>query len=267
VSKALDELTASKADFASREAALRDQLRSVEESAAQSIDTIRKDADSRIAELRAEVTTQRSRLDTALNEHQTAFAAAQEKRLTDFDETLKGVEAELTSFTETELGKQRVLHEKGSALAASLEEKLNRANEILGFTAAANVAQAYIEEGASQKKEADKWRLIALCIIGALAVVAFISFVVLKPDAGFSTEDYVRYALVRLPVFVVLAPAIPWVLKQSSEHREREHFARLRGQELTSFRPFLAELTEAERQTVIKDASARFFKGDSHLSN
>ena len=147
---------------------LTQQLGGIQQAATLASETIRQDAESRIAELRTEISNQKARLDTALSENQSAFSAAQEKRLNDFDATQQNITNNLNAFVLDQTSKQEELRGKARSLVDDLENKQQRANEILGFLAAANVAQAYLEEAKTQKEEADKWRWFALGIIGAL---------------------------------------------------------------------------------------------------
>ena len=63
---------------------------------------------------------------------------------------------------------QNDVAKRSEELVKESEMLLDRANALLGYSGAVNVAKAYKAEADEQKKEADIWRLRALVVLGAL---------------------------------------------------------------------------------------------------
>jgi len=205
-------------------------------------------------------------LDTILAEHERQFSAAQEKRLEDATAGQKTLSDQFALRADSVLNDaqdriatfDRIVGE----LTREATDLQSKANQLLGFTGAASVAKAFIDEAESQRKEADRWRLIGLFVFALFGVGAFVAFALFPPDPSFDSLDFVRYAFIRLPVFLALAPAVRWLIGQANEHRQRERAARIRGQELSAFRPFVAELDQDGLYDAIEAASIRYFRGD-----
>jgi len=66
---------------------------------------------------------------------------------------------------------------------------------------------------------------------------------------------------VRQIVVLALAGLWGYAARESSRHRRREANAERLATELTSFRPFLAELAVDKRNDLVEKATGRYFKG------
>ena len=52
-----------------------------------------------------------------------------------------------------------------------------------------------------------------------------------------------------------------FAMRESGQHRSRETETKRLANELTTFRPFLAELDEDDRNQLVQEASLRYFPG------
>ncbi len=224
----------------------------------------RGEIDAKVSEARGEIDAQKVRLDQAITQQQESFLANQQSRLEEFNNSQKSREATFGEKAEAALtdAKSRFdgLETRAQALVESLEGQENRARQIVGLTAATEVAGAYIKDAEVQKRNADQWRLAALVIF--LVVIAATPFAVLRdpPDTDASASETITYVLSRIPL--LLGGGVGgYLIKESGSHRRRERDSRRMANELTTFRPFLAELQEGEMQTEIREASKRYFQG------
>ena len=81
------------------------------------------------------------------------------------------------------------------------------------------------------------------------------------PPTADTLEDFLTSAAVRFPGGLVIAAIFKYAADQSSDHRKREMRAKQLGMELTTFRPFLAELPVKDQHELTVAATARFFRG------
>jgi len=223
-------------------------------------------ADEKLGELRSDVDQQKIRLDEALNNQQTTFAELQKGWLKDFADAEKSRDEAFRERTQAAIsGAQKDIQEfKETAqdFVDHLEAEEERAKQIVGVTAASVVVGAYRDTAERERRQADRWRWLAIGVFVVLVIVS--PFAVLRnaPGAESSTADIVTYVTSRLPLF--LAVSIPvYATRQSAEHRRREERHEQRALELTSFQPFIASLPLDSQQRLIEEAQRRFFPGDA----
>jgi len=223
------------------------------------------ESQANIAQLREQIDTQKARLDQAIAQQQSSFAEEQSRRLEQFSGAQEKREAAFADRTDVVISEMRTKLEGLAGDAQSSVTQLRdheaRARQIVGVAAASKVAGGYLDEAAQQCREANKWRLFGLGVGAAFMIYAVIIAAWARPDVDMSATEWLRYAVLRGPVGLVLAGFLPWVLGQSSYHRRREQTARRLGLELSAFRPFLTELNEQERSKQITDATKRYFPG------
>jgi len=245
-----------------------DSLQRVNAAAEKSASDIAIETDAKLVEVRAEVDSQKARLDSAITQMQAEFLASQQQRLNDFASTQTKNEEAFRTRVEEVISKATVRLDSASnetaRLVESLNEKDERAAQILALTAASGAVEAYRKEAEEQRKEADRWRLYSSAFAVAFVIFAAAMGIWGRPQAGFSAEDWVLYGGVKAPVALALASIATYFGAQSKHHREREREARRFTMELTTFRPFLAELSADERCKIVAEAQRRYFVGHDH---
>ena len=239
------------------------QLTSASDAAQQSIQT---DATSRIDQLQNETDSLKQRLDSVVEQQQQTFLQAESTRTKDFGDSLTKLStdfqeklAALTTDTDATL---RDIETRGEAAIGGLEGYHEEARNIVAIKAAEGVVGSYINVAKEQLKQANFWRWVALLLLGAIfaSVVYTARYSPLGND-NVSTEDFIEYGLTRVPITLTLAGLWGYAARESSRHRRREANAERLATELTSFRPFLAELTVEKRNDLVEKATARYFKG------
>jgi hypothetical protein len=136
------------------------------------------------------------------------------------------------------------------------------AQRILGAVAASQTAGTYLEESAQQKKEANRWRWLSfLTWIGAIGIALWSAHEVTSSVGDVSGSRLVAISAARLAVAGVALSFAFWVSAQSGHHRKREQEARTIAGELTTLRPFLAELPDDELRKLLGAAFDRYFPG------
>ena len=239
------------------------ELASGSEAAQQSIQA---DATTRLEQLRGEVDALKQRLDAIVEQQQQTFLQAESARSKDFTDSLTKLsndfQEKLTVIVADTDAKLEDVRTRGEAAIAKLESYHEEARNIVAIRAAAGVTGSYINVAAEQLKQANFWRWVALgllvAVFGSLVVTAVWS--PLRNDNP-SAEDFVEYALTRVPVVLALTGLWGYAARESSRHRRREANAERLASELTSFRPFLAELPSEKRNDLVEKATVRYFKG------
>ena len=223
------------------------------------------------AEAKAEIETQRKRLDEAIAQHQGIFGEEQDRRSTEFIESQQAREADATERLEklsADFREERAAWvTEVTTIVSDLRDHEVKATEILGATAASVVAGAYVEEAKDQRKQADLWRVLALAVGLVFLSAAVGTTVLAPPDGDPSITDLSIFAVERLPAGLILGTIFAYAFRQSASHRDREESARQLAMELSTFRPFLAELPEHEQQEAIKEVARRYFPGQKNIES
>ncbi|MBM2826825.1 MAG: hypothetical protein HW403_889, partial [Dehalococcoidia bacterium] len=122
-------------------------------------------------------------------------------------------------------------------------------------------AGAYLNDAQNQRGQADLLRVVSFVLGGVAAVFGYFSLLQLQlgPDAEVVTRIY-QYAA-RTGILVLLVSFAVYAGRESSKHRSRENESKRLANQLSTFRPFLAELDSASRDDLVKGASERYFPG------
>ncbi|HEY5626143.1 MAG TPA: hypothetical protein VIT93_06615, partial [Dehalococcoidia bacterium] len=223
------------------------------------------------ADAKAEIETQRKRLDEAIAKHQGIFAEEQDRRSTEFTEAqqtretdakvrLEGLSADFREERATWITEV-------NTLVSNLRDHEARATEILGSTAASVAAGAYVTEAEDQRKQADVWRVIAVSVGLAFLAATVGTTIWSPPGSDLAWRELAIFGAERLPGGLILGTIFGYAFKQSGSHRHREETARKLAMELSTFRPFLAELPDDKQQEAITDAAIRYFPGQKSIGS
>ena len=242
---------------------MRNQLREFKEESEQ-LSTELKTLDARIEAAMAqlqqrtltsdqEVANQVLRLDQAISNIQDRYTAGEENRSSEF----RDAQIQRDQAWQDRSEDQR---SQGQALVDRLEQYQTQAANVLGVSAASVTADAYLNQAKHQRRQADIWRGISVATFLVAAVVGIIILFLLAPQDASAARWGVFYAS-RLAVLTVIVTVAAVALRESGQHRSSERENMRLASQLTTFRPFLAELTESERNRLISDASLRYFPG------
>jgi len=201
-----------------------------------------------------------------VEQQQQTFLQAEAARAKDFTDSLTSSSANFQEKLSTLIAdtdaKLEDVRTRGETAIGALEGYDEQARNIVAFRAAAGVVGSYATVAKEQLKQADIWRGRALLLLAAVFASVVVS-AYLSPlgDENVSTEDFVEYSLTRVPIVLTLGGLWGYAARESSKHRKREVNAERLATELTSFRPFLAELTVDKRNDLVEKATGRYFKG------
>lgn len=162
---------------------------------------------------------------------------------------------------------RNAIRSEGDALIQQIEAIRMQANEVLGLSAAATTVEAYRADATEQKQAADRWRQVATAGLAvALGWVIFLALGsiwidALKPTMTTDGWELLREYSPRLSILVVAGALAAYAADQSGDHRRREERSRLIANQLTTFRPFLAEVDPAQRERLTIDLAGRLFDG------
>ena len=175
--------------------------------------------------LNANVVTNEEKVDDFLVEHKEQFSAQTEKQ---------------------KLDAQGVLDE--------LEEKRSEASTLLQIIGNIGITGNYQNIANNEKKAADIWRRIALCLmIGMVLIIGVTIFI--SATNGF---DW-KLALFRVGAALVLAVPAAYAAKESAKHRSLENHNRRSELELASLDPYLEKLPKETRDKVKEELTKKFF--------
>ncbi len=176
-----------------------------------------------LAETKVTATAEQDRQETAFSELVSSLTASAEQAQEDFADSAR----------------------KLLAVIDDHEEKARRAVTTIGENALAGGFGAHAD---AQRKEANKWRTVTVCL-GAGAVVAAVILVLIHV-AG---SDDVGRTLTLLGASGGLGGVAAYTGRQSSIHRHAEQTSRTVALELEALPAFLVELDEDSQSSIRKD--------------
>jgi len=152
-------------------------------------------------------------------------------------------------------------NERAARLEGHLDDLVSRAEGVLGISAAANVSGAAVQEAEEQRAAADQQRKVGLgaLAVGALTAAGALALSLVDPPSDLGGSETLVLLLTRFGVTGFVGAIAAYALKESGKHRDRERAARQTFIDLSSFRPFLAELSEDEQRIETRIAVRRHF--------
>lgn len=242
-----------------------------------------------VAATTSEVTTLRQQISESEKQFRSAVDA-EKKRVDNLTVTATGEIAELqgtatrnfqqqaVEFSEQFEEKMASLLEGGNAELLKLKERLQKvldyflerqrlSDQILGAEAASKTAGAYLEEARSQGRQALWWTGGAVVVwLSAIGLSLCLALQFTSSASELSVSQLVAADSARIAVGGVAVTFAVWVMKQVGHHREREREASAIASELTTLRPFIAELVSEERDQILKQVVDRYFPGKGRIS-
>lgn len=254
------------------------------------LDAIKKDCEgisqmqqtlqTRITEATTEINTQKQRLDTAISTHQQQFSDAQQARQTEFaavEQTRTGAaskseETRQTVFEEAE-EKRAEAEQQAAAAAAKLHSEIAsqfrtdgntvitelkgqkaHAEKLVGIITDTGMAYGYQKTANEERSRAALWKFVAAGSMVVWIVIGVIFFY-FTYDKDLTWPTVIRQMLISTP-FILLAG---FAALQVSRHQKNERGLRKTELELASIDPFLATLSDDERNTVKREFATRYF--------
>lgn len=226
--------------------------------------------ENRLAEHEKAIDSQKNRIDNIVSQFQEQFSQAEERRRVEFEKTAsertnvfnsfkESVESQLVQFFakgEQEHSELRIaLDDQAKNIIAVLNEKKKQASDLVNVIGNIGTTGQYDNHALSDRRSADRWRLVAIAFMFALVAAA-----VLTVTLAYRTQqaDW-RMTLVR--AFTTVTFAIPafYAARESQKHRRMEHRYRKMQLELASLDPFLEKLPEEKRHALKAELTEKFF--------
>lgn len=182
------------------------------------------------------------------------FSESQNLRQTAFDELVKKQNQQSTNTNDA-------LQTAGQDLINYLSETAENAASILGVTAASVTSEAYLNEAKEQKNQANFWRWIGIGSLLGTIIVGVSTLLWLNPETGSSTSRVVSFYVGRTAIVGAVVALAGFAIRESGQHRSRERENKRLANQLSTFRPFLSELDEEDRNRLVQEASSRYFPG------
>ena len=217
------------------------------------IETTETQFQRRADSIRSQVDVQVTRLDAVISTTQDRYAAAEENRAEQFRQ------AQVNRESASQEQSDEAAHQLNELLT-QLRDSQDQAEHVLAISAASGTAAAYVNEAEHQRRQADLWRWISVGTFFVATVVGIIILFLFVPEDASAARWAVFYAS-RLAVLAGVVAVAGVALRESGQHRSRERENMRLASELTTFRPFLAELSGEERSGLIGEASHRYFPG------
>jgi DNA polymerase III alpha subunit (gram-positive type) len=213
--------------------------------------------------LTSRVDTETQRLDTLVPEFESQFSEQQDARKQEFealrDESKQQVETTIKDLTESAEATSTKLTEVADEALEKVKGRLEEVEKLHGVIADTSTTGAFREEAKTQKKAADKWRVVAVGfgITAAVLAVGAIILSAVNPDAASSAGAIVA----KVTATLVAAGIAAYAGRQSGRHRQREEEAKQLELELVAFPPFIESLEDDQKREVRQAFAERAFKG------
>ena len=215
-----------------------------------------------------------STVEQTLNSIEERFGSTQQSREERFGEAVREQEQRFAASLVVRDGeweeKKAKLGDDSDAIRRALEEQLAEAKRVLGVTAAASTYQAAAREAESQSRAANVWRIVAVLAMGGAALSIFLFFAAFGLPQDPTTAEMLGFLVTRGGFTGFIGAIAAYAAREAGQHRARERTARQAAVDIASFRPFLAELPDHERNAEIRSAARRHFFGsenDAHGSS
>lgn len=269
---------------------LREAASSYRASVGQLVSSMRKDIEGasvlqselqrRIDEATNEISQQKGRLDTAIATFQQQFSEAQQARQTEYaaaeqsrtnaadmlekqrqsifdsaeQERKQSALSAASSMQEQHQDLMDALSETGSQFLDAMEEQKRHAQKLIGIISDTGMAYGFQKTANEERAEAATWKRIA-----ALSLVAWILvggvFFALTYDRDLTLAAVGRQLLLSTP-FVLLSG---FAALQVKLHQRNERQLRQAELEIASIDPFLATLSDQDRNEVKREFASRYF--------
>jgi hypothetical protein len=230
-----------------------------------SIDTER----ARLDGLSTLIEQQKGRLDQSIAAYQQQFTVAEtartnsfnndsKKRSDEFQQLLKAKEEEAKKFQESHRTHFEKLCEdinkRGDQHHSRLKAREEEVDRIFGAIGVSSFAGHFKTTADNERIAADRLRIVALSLMGAMVLVAGIAFYYsITHDVTWHTFAF------RLGTAIVIAIPAIYAAQESSKHRDRENSLRKMHLELASIDSYLVLLPEAQKNEIKAKLTEKFF--------
>lgn len=258
------------------------------------------DMGERVSKVDASVEALEDRSAQVIDGLNTSFSESQSQRTNQFQEWLNAQEGRVDKFVANSSDKQKEMEGRFGQINSNFEEKIEEIQgrfdqvekdmreklntEINLFKKKSNVAKQEISEmheeirllykltgddalvggyqgqANEESKSADRYRLAAICLmIAAALVMVFPYFLFLENGSGenFSWSSFLE----RLPFSTVLLIPALYAARESGKHRKIEREFRAVQLQISTLDPFISKLPDAKQKAIKEELVAKYFAG------
>ena len=148
---------------------------------------------------------------------------------------------------------------KSLDLVSSLETKHDEARTLVGLIANVGITGNYQNIANDHKKDANRWRWVAVAFMAAFSIILLITIWHLNVD-GLAWQQ----ALVRVIAAISLSYPATYAARESSKHRKLETINRNAELELASINPFIEDLELETKQKIKGELVERYFGNNNN---
>lgn len=244
------------------------------------VSKIQADLQNKINDSATEIGSQKQRLDNAIATFQQQFSDAQQTRQTEFataEQSRSSVaqksEEERQSLFDEAKNRREELEKKTAETAAEthgnlvtelkfnaetilaiIEQQKKHAQKLVGIITDTGMAHGFQKNANQEREEASTWKRVAALSLIAWILVGGIFFA-LTYDKDLTFAAVARQFLLSTP-FVLLAG---FAALQVTRHQKNERQMRQAELEIASIDPFLATLSDSDRNEVKREFATRYF--------
>lgn len=147
-------------------------------------------------------------------------------------------------------------------LVNSLETKHDEAKALVGLIANVGITGNYQNIANDHKKDADRWRWVAIAFMAAFSIILLVTIWNLNVDSLAWQQ-----ALVRIIAAISLSYPATYAARESSKHRKLETINRNAELELASINPFIEDLEIETKQRIKGELVEKYFGNHNNFEH
>lgn len=147
-------------------------------------------------------------------------------------------------------------------LVSNLETKYDEARTLVGLIANVGITGNYQNIANDHKKDANRWRWVAVAFMAAFSIILLITIWNLNVN-GLAWQQ----ALVRVIAAISLSYPATYAARESSKHRKLETINRNAELELASINPFIEDLELETKQRIKGELVEKYFGNHNNLEH
>ena len=248
---------------------LKSQITKQKEQATADLAAEKAAVEEQIEAQKTEIAQQKARLDQAIQTFVEQSTEARERHSAKISELVAGAQEQVSAMLDEGQGmvegaKESLrskaseaitsIGDKGDALLKELQDRREKASEIVGIISRTGMAGGYQQEADDERKQADFWRWVT--VASMLAIVALATWMVVTvATESAETVDLMAKAFASLTLGILAG----YAGREAGKHRRREQRNRRLQLELSSIDAYLETLPDDERNAIKGALADRLF--------